>query len=96
MSIAIIPIANALSLDSVSMGLIQSSFFWGYLCTQLLGGYLADLIGGKRVLGFGVIWWSVWTVITPFAASMGLGPLLIARAGMGLGEGVSLPASEVA
>jgi hypothetical protein len=32
-------------------GFVLSSFFYGYLCTQILGGYLAYRFGGKPLLG---------------------------------------------
>jgi len=64
----------------------------GYLLTQVAGGVWADKFGGKRVLGFGVVWWSVATALTPLAASLGLPALLLARACMGVGEGVAMPA----
>lgn len=64
----------------------------GYLLTQVLGGVWADRFGGKRVLGFGVVWWSLATALTPFAAMAGLPALLFARACMGVGEGVAMPA----
>ena len=64
----------------------------GYLTTQVAGGVWADKFGGKTVLGFGVIWWSIATVMTPLAASLGLPALLLARACMGVGEGVAMPA----
>lgn len=38
------------------------------------------------VLGFGVVWWSIATILTPIAARMGLPFLLIMRAFMGIGE----------
>lgn len=47
---------------------------------------MADSIGGKQVLAFGVIWWSVATVATPVAARLGLPYLLLVRACMGVGE----------
>jgi len=53
---------------------------------------LADRIGGKVVLGAGVLWWSAATMLTPLAAHAGLVPLLAARAMMGIGEGVAMPA----
>ncbi|KAH7864415.1 hypothetical protein Vadar_029368 [Vaccinium darrowii] len=92
MSIAILPMAQEFNWNSATVGLIQSSFFWGYLLTQIVGGIWADKIGGKRVLGFGVVWWSVATVLTPIAAKIGLPFLLIMRAFMGIGEGVAMPA----
>ena len=64
----------------------------GYLLTQVAGGVWADKFGGKKILGFGVVWWSLATMATPFAASMGLPVLLAARACMGIGEGVAMPA----
>ncbi|MBA0548801.1 hypothetical protein Golob_019875, partial [Gossypium lobatum] len=86
MSIAILPMSKEFNWNSATVGLIQSSFFWGYLLTQILGGIWADKIGGKLVLGFGVVWWSVATVLTPIAARFGLPFLLIMRAFMGIGE----------
>ncbi|KAF5946236.1 hypothetical protein HYC85_016464 [Camellia sinensis] len=72
--------------NSATVGLIQSSFFWGYLLTQIVGGIWADKVGGKLVLGFGVIWWSVATILIPIAARVGLPFLLTMRAFMGIGE----------
>jgi MFS family permease len=53
---------------------------------QIAGGIWADTVGGKQVLAFGVIWWSVATILTPVAAKLGLPFLLVARAFMGIGE----------
>ncbi|GLU00744.1 hypothetical protein SLE2022_180900 [Rubroshorea leprosula] len=92
MSIAILPMSQQFNWNSATVGLIQSSFFWGYLLTQILGGIWADKFGGKLVLGFGVVWWSIATVLTPIAARIGLPCLLIMRAFMGIGEGVAMPA----
>ncbi|KAI4371556.1 hypothetical protein MLD38_019776 [Melastoma candidum] len=92
MSIAILPMSQEFGWNSATVGLIQSSFFWGYLLTQIVGGIWADKIGGKPVLGFGVVWWSIATVLTPIAARLGLPFLLIMRAFMGIGEGVAMPA----
>ncbi|MCL7041678.1 hypothetical protein MKW94_002463 [Papaver nudicaule] len=92
MSIAILPMAAEFNWNPATVGLIQSSFFWGYLLTQIIGGIWADKIGGKRVLGFGVVWWSLATVLTPIAARLGLPFLLMMRAFMGIGEGVAMPA----
>ncbi|XP_021767095.1 ascorbate transporter, chloroplastic-like [Chenopodium quinoa] len=92
MSIAILPMSKEFNWNSTTVGLIQSSFFWGYLLTQIAGGIWADKVGGKLVLGFGVIWWSIATVLTPIAAKISLPCLLIMRAFMGIGEGVAMPA----
>ncbi|KAI8470510.1 MAG: putative inorganic phosphate transporter [Monoraphidium minutum] len=92
MSVAILPMSQQYGWDSRTVGLVQSSFFWGYLLTQVLGGIWADRFGGKLVLGMGVVWWSVATALTPLAAQAGLPVLLVARALMGIGEGVAMPA----
>lgn len=42
------------------------------------------------MLGFGVVWWSLATILTPIAAKVGLPFLLVVRALMGIGE-VGLP-----
>lgn len=92
MSIAILPMSKEFNWNSTTVGLIQSSFFWGYLLTQIAGGIWADKVGGKLVLGFGVVWWSLATVLTPIAARISLPCLLVVRAFMGIGEGVAMPA----
>ncbi|KAJ3704525.1 hypothetical protein LUZ61_008230 [Rhynchospora tenuis] len=92
MSIAILPMSAEFNWSPATVGLIQSSFFWGYLLTQIAGGIWADTVGGKTVLGFGVIWWSIATALTPVAAKVGLPFLLVVRAFMGIGEGVAMPA----
>lgn len=44
------------------------------------------------MLGLGVVWWSMATVLTPIAAHISLPVLLGMRALMGIGEGVAMPA----
>eukprot|EP00879_Flechtneria_rotunda_P026780 GHRR01028604.1.p1 GENE.GHRR01028604.1~~GHRR01028604.1.p1 ORF type:complete len:406 (+),score=128.53 GHRR01028604.1:292-1509(+) len=92
MSIAVLPMSQQYGWNTQTIGLVQSSFFWGYLLTQVLGGIWADRFGGKVVLGLGVVWWSLATACTPIAAQAGLPTLLCARALMGVGEGVAMPA----
>jgi MFS transporter, ACS family, solute carrier family 17 (sodium-dependent inorganic phosphate cotransporter), other len=38
--------------DSKQKGYILSSFFYGYLCTQVIGGVIAAKIGGNMVRNF--------------------------------------------
>jgi ACS family sodium-dependent inorganic phosphate cotransporter len=90
-SIAIIPLARDRGYDAATTGLILSSFFWGYIGPQMLGGWLADRFGGKRVLALGVLVWSLGTLLTPAAAQVSFGTLLGMRALLGLGESVHFP-----
>lgn len=91
-SVAIIPMADELGWNSGQQGLALSSFFIGYILTQIIGGRMADRYGAKLVLAIGVIAWSVATILTPIAALWGFGTFIAIRIIMGLGEGVSLPA----
>src|SRR5215471_14448184 len=84
-SIAIIPLARERGYDTAATGLILSSFFWGYIGPQMLGGWLADRFGGKRVLTVGVLLWSLGTFLTPAAVQRSFGALLAMRALLGLG-----------
>ncbi len=44
----------------------MSAFYWGYAMTQVLGGFLADKMGGDRVLVLTGSAWSLLTFWTPF------------------------------
>ncbi len=91
MSVAIIPMAEEFGWGPAKQGSVLSSFFVGYLLLQILGGSLADRFGGKIVLGLGVILWSLFTLLTPLAATIGLGILVLNRILMGMGEAVTFP-----
>ncbi|KAG7159931.1 inorganic phosphate cotransporter-like 6 [Homarus americanus] len=73
-------------------GLILGAFFYGYVLTNMLGGRLGELVGGKIVFGIGVLVTSIMTIFTPVVARAST-PLFIAlRVIEGLGEGVTFPA----
>ena len=91
-SVAIIPMAEELGWDYTTTGWVLSSFFVGYLLLQIVGGRLADRMGGRLVLGIGVIAWSLFTMLTPPAAWLGLTTLILCRVAMGMGEAVTFPA----
>ena len=91
-SVVAVEIQDQFGWDNTMLGLVLSSFFVGYLFTQYIGGYLADRFGGKVVLGYGVLFWSFFTILTPIAAHHGFFLLLITRVFMGLGEGITFPA----
>jgi ACS family sodium-dependent inorganic phosphate cotransporter len=91
-STAIIPMSKEFGWDKVAEGGVLSAFFYGYGSTQIIGGRAADNFGGKNVLLFGVLAWSLATFFTPAAALAGAAPLALARACLGAGEGVAFPA----
>ncbi|GBG81564.1 hypothetical protein CBR_g32555 [Chara braunii] len=88
MSIAVIPMSHQLSWSATTIGLVQSSFFWGYVLSQLPGGWLASRLTGGPVLRAGVFLWSAATAAVPVAAPF-LPVLLFSRFLVGLGEGVA-------
>ena len=90
-SVAIIPMQNQFGWSESQVGLILGSFYAGYMVSMTLGGYLADKYGGKKVLGYGLLLWSFFTVITPAFAYSGLWLLILIRVLMGLGEGITFP-----
>jgi ACS family sodium-dependent inorganic phosphate cotransporter len=92
-SVAIIPMAKQFGWSDTQRGLVLSSFFVGYMFMQVLGGTLAARFGGKMVLGFGVLWWSLFTLLTPLSAMASFPILIATRIAMGLGEGVAFPAT---
>ncbi|GFR48794.1 hypothetical protein Agub_g10743, partial [Astrephomene gubernaculifera] len=90
-STAVLPMAQQFGWDKAYQGLVLSVFFGGYATTQILGGKLADQLGGKMVLAAGVALWSLFTFATPAAAAAGSLPLMTARVMLGVGEGVAFP-----
>ena len=90
-SVAIIPMQEQFGWSESQVGIILGSFYFGYMITMILGGYLADKYGGKKVLGYALLIWSLFTIITPFFAYQGLWWLILIRILMGLGEGVTFP-----
>lgn len=72
-------------------GYVLSSFFWGYVLSQIPGAMMARRWGGKRVFGFGVLGTSVLTMALPWCAQW-LWLLYCVRALMGLLEAVTYPA----
>ncbi len=63
-----------------------SSFFYGYIVTQLPGGYLALKFGGKNLFGLGILSTAVFTLLTPVAARAGVAVLVALRILIGLCE----------
>ena len=75
--------------DQAMMGFVFSFFFLGYFLSQIPGGWFADRWGSKRLLGGAVVWWSLMTMLTPFARSVST--MLVVRVSLGIGEGLSPP-----
>eukprot|EP01063_Lacrimia_lanifica_P009913 TRINITY_DN16744_c0_g1_i2.p1 TRINITY_DN16744_c0_g1~~TRINITY_DN16744_c0_g1_i2.p1 ORF type:complete len:1182 (+),score=395.23 TRINITY_DN16744_c0_g1_i2:121-3546(+) len=94
MSVAMIPAAEQHGWTKAEQGVIFSAFFIGYGCTQVLGGLLAGRFGGPIIVTVAVVMWSLFTLLTPEAANWGFASLILARIGLGLGEGLAIPAAH--
>ena len=90
-SIAIIPMAEDNGWSPTVQGAVMSAFFLGYVTLQIPAGYLSDRFGGKWVLGLGVLFWSLFTMLTPASAALGITVLLACRFLMGVAEAVTWP-----
>lgn len=93
MAVASVAMREEFGWSQTVKGLVLSSFFIGYLLFMVASGALAARYGGKRVLAVAVVWWSIFTLLTPLAASVSLTTLIMARVALGLGEAAVLPAA---
>lgn len=90
-------VAEEFGFDNVRLGNVFSAFILGYALFQAPGGWLADRLGPRRVLTFGVIWWGVFTALTaaiPSGVVQAVGLLFLVRFLLGAGEAVMYPASN--
>jgi ACS family glucarate transporter-like MFS transporter len=96
-SIAGPSIARAYHLSNVQLGTVFSALLWGYALFQTVGGRLADLLGPRRVLTMGVLWWGLFTALTtivPSGVTLSLVWFFAVRFLLGAGEAVMFPASN--
>ncbi|KAF8787050.1 Sialin like protein [Argiope bruennichi] len=58
--------------NSEIQGIVLSSFYYGYIMTQLPGGVLCDKVGAKWLFGGGVLITTALYLLVPLAASWGV------------------------
>ncbi|XP_052131914.1 putative inorganic phosphate cotransporter [Frankliniella occidentalis] len=80
--------------NTYTQSYILSSFFYGYVVTQIPFGVLAKRYGAKYFLGVGMLINSVFGLLVPVAAYAGVGPLIVVRFIQGLGEGPIVPCTH--
>ncbi|UVV67862.1 MFS transporter [Brucella anthropi] len=93
-NIAIIPISEEFGLTADQQGMIISAFFLAYSMAQLIGGYLVDRFGARKVLSSAVAIWSLGTAFSG-AVHSAIG-LAASRAATGAGEAVFPAGGSVA
>ena len=74
---AIVPIAAELKLDQSQKGLVLGAFGLSYALFEIPMGLLGDKLGVRRVLGFLVLFWSLFTALT--GAAWNMASLWVAR-----------------
>jgi MFS transporter, ACS family, L-galactonate transporter len=84
LSIANPLIRHDLGLSIADMGLLLSAFLWAYAFSQLPGGALTDRIGPRRLLGLGLLVWSLAQGAAGIVASFW--QFVVARVFLGAGE----------
>ncbi|XP_064809006.1 vesicular glutamate transporter 1-like [Oncorhynchus masou masou] len=75
-----------------TVGMIHGSFFWGYIVTQIPGGFICQKFAANRVFGFAIVATSCLNMLIPSAARTHIGCVILVRICQGLVEGVSYPA----
>lgn len=76
------------------VGLMHGSFFWGYIVTQIPGGYLAARFPANRMFGTAILTTSFLNLIIPAACRVHWGFVIAVRIIQGLVEGVTYPAAH--
>ncbi|KAK5639909.1 hypothetical protein RI129_010720 [Pyrocoelia pectoralis] len=74
--------------------LILSSFFYGYVVTQIPFGILSKRFGALWFLGVGMLINSLFAFLVPISAHWGFGWLIVCRFIQGLGEGPIVPCTH--
>ncbi|TKC78076.1 MFS transporter [Trinickia terrae] len=84
-------IRESLGLSLGQMGLLLSAFSWSYALCQLPIGGLVDRIGPRRLLGAGLIVWSLAQVAGGLVGTFGA--FIVARIVLGIGEAPQFPSA---
>jgi ACS family glucarate transporter-like MFS transporter len=64
-------LSDELQLDTVWMGYVFSAFAWAYVIGQIPGGWLLDRMGSRRVYGWSIGLWSLFTLLQGFIGRRG-------------------------
>lgn len=89
-SIAYTIAADAADINQTSKGMILSTFYYGYACSQVPGGWAAQKIGGRLVLLFSFVLWSLTCALVPLDPNR-VTVLVIARLLVGVAQGFIFP-----
>ncbi|WP_390886352.1 MFS transporter [Burkholderia ambifaria] len=91
LAVASSAIRNDLGLSLSEMGLLLSAFSWSYALCQFPVGGLVDRIGPRRLLGVGLIVWSLAQAAGGIVSTFGW--FIVARIVLGIGEAPQFPSA---
>lgn len=89
-SIAYTAAADAAGITQSSKGAILSTFYYGYACSQVPGGWAAQRIGGRRVLLLSFVLWSLTCAFVPLDPNR-VTLMVLARLLVGVAQGFIFP-----
>lgn len=89
-SIAYTVAADAAGVNQSSKGTILSTFYYGYACSQVPGGWAAQKIGGRRILLLSFVIWSLTCAFVPLDPNRVV-VLVVARLLVGVAQGFIFP-----
>lgn len=85
-------IKGEMHLSSTQIGLLVSAFFWSYVPSHLLVGWLIEKINAYRTLALGLAIWALATAASGLVS--GFASLLVLRMVLGVGESAAFPCSS--
>ncbi|KAK4775313.1 hypothetical protein SAY86_010248 [Trapa natans] len=89
-SIAYTFAADAAGVNQSSKGMILSTFYYGYACSQVPGGWAAQKMGGRRILLCSFMLWSLTCAFVPLDPNRAA-VLVIVRLLVGVAQGFIFP-----
>jgi len=96
LSICVSQMSKEYGWDKRISGFVLSSFFFGYILTQVLGGILSDRYGGERMLFLSASVWSICTFCLPLLGHLPLipvtGQIIVMQVITGAAQGIHFPA----
>ncbi|MDR1243130.1 MAG: MFS transporter [Deltaproteobacteria bacterium] len=82
-------VMEEMDFDKIQLGYTMSAFFTGYAVLQIPSSILGEKFGTRVVAALAILWWSVFTFLTPLA--WGFTSFMIIRFMFGLGEAPIFP-----
>lgn len=90
-AIAVLAIKKEMRWNEATQGLVLSAFFWGYICTNIMGGWLAQRVGGRTIAFFSALGSSPLYLILPFCIRTSLPLTIVVHVLIGALQGVFFP-----